>query len=105
MKISLPKPRLARADVRPCEVHGYHWPPYIETEGHHIFPVYLQNKVYGKIVKPDLVWTCDTGHKNMHAWLSYLLGERKVRPFRNCTQREREYVMKAVTWFTGEMAA
>lgn len=101
MKISLPKPRMASADVRPCEVHGYHWPPYLETEGHHIYPVYLQNRIFGKIVLPDLVWTCDNGHKNIHAWLSFMLGERKRKPFRRGTRKEMELVMEAFDWYTG----
>lgn len=93
------EPQTASSQQRPCEVHGYHWPPIVETEGHHTYPVYLQNRVYGKIVHPHLTWICDNGHKTVHAWLSYLLGERKYAPHRRGTKKEMVLVQEAFDWY------
>jgi hypothetical protein len=62
---------------RPCQLHEYHAPRPSRTQGHHRHPVYLQNKVYGEIRDPELLWVCGTCHDNIHEWLSYLLGERR----------------------------
>lgn len=92
-------PATASARDKPCEVHGYHWPPPIETEGHHIYPVYLQNRVFGKIELPNLIWVCDTGHKNIHALLSWGLGERRNQPSGRGTRLERAIVKAAYDWY------
>ena len=39
----------ARAADRPCELYRYHAPVPSRTQGHHRRPVYLQNRVYGRI--------------------------------------------------------
>lgn len=73
--------RSAQAADRPCELHRYHSPKPSRTQGHHRAAVYLQNRVYGKIVIGDLLWVCGTDHDSIHDWLSWLLGEaRKPDP-------------------------
>ena len=100
--LPLNAPLTASFSDKPCELHKYHWPPVLETEGHHDLPVYLQNRVYGRITVPDLTWVCDTGHKNVHAWIYFLLGERKHSPARRGTRSEMALAMKAVEWYKSE---
>ncbi len=76
-------PREASALVRPCQLHGYHSPVVVRTEGHHRHPVYLQNRVYGEIRDGELLWLCGIGHDAIHSWLPWALGEGRkpdVRP-------------------------
>ncbi len=70
------RPATASAALRPCELRTYHAPVPVITEGHHRHPVYLQNRVYGRIVDPELMWLCSTDHESVHAWLYWMLGER-----------------------------
>jgi hypothetical protein len=77
----VPEIRTAKAAERPCELYEYHAPRPSRTQGHHRHPVYLQNRVYGRIRDPELAWLCGTCHDAVHDWLSYLLGEaRKPNP-------------------------
>lgn len=71
--------RTASAVLRPCQLRAYHGFLYTTVQGHHRFPVYLQNRVYGRIQNPELLWLCGTDHDSTHSWLYYLLGER-ARP-------------------------
>lgn len=70
--------RTATAALHPCELHAYHQPRPARTQGHHRHPVYLQNRVYGSIRDPELLWVCGTCHDNIHEWLGYLLGETRA---------------------------
>lgn len=70
-------PTTATAASRPCQLHRYHAPAPARTQGHHRHPVYLQNRVYGRIQDPDLLWVCGTCHDNIHEWLSWLLDEAR----------------------------
>ena len=73
--------RTAPAATRPCQLHVYHAPHPSRTQGHHRHPVYLQNRIYGQIRDPELLWVCGTCHDNIHEWLGWLLGEtRKPDP-------------------------
>lgn len=72
-----PELRTATASSRPCELHTYHSPTPARTQGHHRHPVYLQNRIYGRIVDNELLWVCGTCHDNIHEWLSWLLGEAR----------------------------
>ncbi len=69
-------PRTASAVLRPCELYKYHAPVPVITQGHHVHPVFLQNRVYGQIRDNELKWLCGTCHDTVHAWLYWLLGER-----------------------------
>lgn len=70
-------PRLAPAAEKPCQLYTYHAPIVVVTEGHHRHPVYLQNRVYGHIQDPELLWVCSNCHEAIHAWIYYLMGERR----------------------------
>ncbi len=59
-------PREARAADRPCELVRYHQPRPSRTQGHHRHPVYLQNRVWGRIRDNELLWVCGTCHDNIH---------------------------------------
>lgn len=73
--------RTATAAERPCQLYTFHAPKVVRTEGHHRRPVYLQNRVYGRIRDPELLWVCGNCHDAIHEWLSWLLGEaRKPNP-------------------------
>jgi hypothetical protein len=73
--------RTARAAEKPCELYRHHSPRVVRTQGHHRKPVYLQNKVFGRIQDPELLWVCGSCHDAIHEWLSWLLDEaRKPSP-------------------------
>jgi hypothetical protein len=92
------EPRTARAADRPCELYKYHAPRVVQTAGHHVAPVYLQNRVYGRIQDPTLKWLCPNCHTAVHEVISWLLGEGRTpnpMPGRNVlTEAER-----TVEWY------
>lgn len=92
----------ASAAAKPCELYVDHGSarPSI-TEGHHIFPVYLQNRVYGRIERPDLIYVCSTCHENTHAWLYWLLGERR-EPNPHPPARAKALAQRAYDWYMEE---
>jgi hypothetical protein len=73
--------RKASAAEHPCSLVTYHAPQPVITQGHHIHPVFLQNRLYGKIVDSELKWLCGTCHDSVHAWLYWILGERIEPPY------------------------
>lgn len=93
------RPITAPAAEKPCELyldHGSSNP--VITQGHHIFPVYLQNRKYGKIVIPDLMYLCGTCHDSVHAWLYWIMGERK-KPSVPVPPRAEALAWRAYQWF------
>jgi hypothetical protein len=70
--------RTLPATTRPCQIYHYHRPRPLRTQGHHRHPVYLQNRVYGRILDADLLWVCGTCHDNLHEIISWLLGEGRM---------------------------
>ncbi len=94
------QPRTAFAVLRPCTLATYHAPTPVLTEYHHSKPVFLQNRLYGKIIYGADVWACGNCHDAVHAWLYWLLGERAQPPYmgRNTkAEAERTYV-----WYLAE---
>lgn len=95
-------PLTSPAGSNPCEVYSYHAPHPVRTQFHHTKPVYLQNRLYGKIVYPADLWCCGTCHDSIHEWLGWLLGEsRKPNP-------EPGWKIKAIAqatydWYMGEL--
>lgn len=91
--------RTASAVEKPCELyaHGGGSRPSV-TEGHHIFPVYLQNRKYGRIRRPDLIFLCGTCHDNVHAWLYHLMGDRR-EPNPAPPPRAQRLAERAFEWF------
>lgn len=68
-------------DDKPCELVAYHAPTPVMTEFHHTRPVFLQNRLYGRIIYPADLWLCSNCHDAVHAWLYWLLGERREPPY------------------------
>lgn len=92
-------PREAKSADQPCQLHRYHSPRPSRTQGHHRHPVYLQNRVYGNIRDPELLWVCGTCHDNIHEWLSYLLGEaRKPEPMPG--RKARAEAQRSFEWYS-----
>lgn len=75
------KQRTAFAQDKPCSLVAYHAPTPVMTEYHHSHPVYLQNRLYGQIIDGPDTWVCSNCHDAIHAWLYWLLGERKQPPY------------------------
>jgi hypothetical protein len=77
-----PAARTAQAATRPCELYAHSDAPRpSRTQGHHRHPVYLQNRVYGGIRDPELLYVCGLCHDSVHDVIGWLLGEsRKPEP-------------------------
>lgn len=92
-------PLFASAAERPCEMyvdHGSAKPAV--TQGHHVYPVYLQNRKYGKIVDGTLRFLCGTCHDSTHAWLYWIMGERK-EPNPHPPPRAKALAQHALDWY------
>ena len=94
--------RTARAVDRPCALYAHHAPKVVQTHGHHIRPVYLQNRVYGRIQDPELMWLCPNCHAAAHEWLSHLLAEAR-RPDPEPGRYAKQLAQTAYDWFTTAM--
>jgi hypothetical protein len=95
----VPELRTAQAVDRPCELYAHtRAPTPVRTQGHHVHPVSLQNRVYGQIRDPELMWLCGLCHDSVHETISWLLGEGRTpnpMPGRNVlTEAER-----TVDWY------
>ncbi len=68
--------RTAQAAEEPCQLYAHSGSPKpSRTQGHHRHPVYLQNRVYGRIRDPELLYVCGLCHDSIHDIVSWLLGE------------------------------
>ncbi len=85
---------------KPCVLHKYHAPEPVMTEGHHIHPVFLQNRLYGKIQDNILKYLCSNCHDAVHAWLYWLLGERREPP--KVGRFAKEEAQRTYDWFIAE---
>ncbi len=94
--------RTASAAERPCELYAWHAPPVVITEGHHRHPVYLQNRVYGQIRDSELLWLCSNCHEATHAWLYWLMNERR-EPRPHPPPRARAEAHRTYAWYTAAM--
>lgn len=97
------EPLEASSAVRPCELyrdHGSSAPSF--TEGHHLHPIFLQNRVYGRIQDPQLMWLCSSCHDNVHGHLYGLLGDRKM-PVVPVPRRARQVAEAAHAWYDNAM--
>ena len=102
---NLPEPRTAQASERPCEMYVHRTAPIpTRTQGHHRHPVYLQNRVYGRIRDTDLLWLCGTCHDSIHDWISFLLVEAR-KPMIIPGPRVRREAESVVAWFHAAGAA
>lgn len=74
--MTTPEIRTAPAAERPCELYAHvDSPRPLRTQGHHIHPVYLQNRIYGQIRDPQLKYLCGLCHDAVHEVIDWLLGE------------------------------
>lgn len=96
--------REARFIDKPCQLYGYHAPQPSRTQGHHRHPVYLQNRVYGHVQDPELIFVCGTCHDNVHEWIGWLLGESR-RPSPEPGRFAKAEAQRTVDWYRAEMAA
>lgn len=89
----------APSALHPCEMYVDHGSarPSI-TQGHHAKPVYLQNRLYGRIIDGTLIWLCGTCHDNVHSWIYFLLGERR-EPNPHPPARAKQWAQKCVDWY------
>lgn len=89
----------APAALKPCELYRDHGTarPSV-TQGHHIRPIYLQNRKYGRIQDPELMYLCGTCHDNVHAWLYWIMGERK-KPDPEPPARAKRQAWQTYEWF------
>lgn len=89
----------APAADKPCALyldHGSARPSV--TQGHHVKPVYLQNRKYGQIVDGTLMYVCGTCHDNIHAWIYWLMGERKL-PNPEPPPRAQTMARAVIEWY------
>lgn len=93
----------ATAQERPCQLYTQHIPLVTRTQGHHVYPVYLQNRVFGKIVIPELIWLCGNCHDSTHEWISWLLREAR-EPLPAPPPRARALASQTYDWFTAAQA-
>lgn len=92
----------ASALQRPCQLYRDHGSarPSI-TQGHHLRPVYLQKRKYGRVLYGDLMWLCGTCHDNTHAWTYWLMGERK-KPTPHPPLRARALAQAVIDWYESD---
>lgn len=96
------RPREAQAVDKPCELHASHSPVVVRTQGHHLFPIYLQKRVFnGEVRHNDLVWLCGTGHDSLHAWLGWALSE-SYKPVQRVGWETMRIVDSVVEWYKAE---
>ena len=91
--------RTATASDRPCELYAHTAAPIpTRTQGHHRHPVYLQNRIYGRIADPELMWLCGLCHDSVHDWVSWLLGEAR-QPVPEPGRRAKAEAQRTVDWY------
>lgn len=93
-------PRTASFTDRPCALVEYHAPRPVISEFHHSKPVYLQNRLYGRIRFPADLWVCSNCHEAIHAWLYWLLGERGQPPY--IGRAARAEAERTYAWYLSE---
>lgn len=108
VEVALPEyvaaPVAATAASQPCELYDYHAPKVVRTQGHHRHPVYLQNRVYGRILDPELLWVCGSCHDAVHEWIGFLLGETR-RPDPEPGRKAKAEAETTVAWFRAALRA
>lgn len=75
---TVPAVATALAALQPCQLYAHSDAPHpSRTQGHHRHPVYLQNRVYGRIQDIELLWLCGLCHDSVHDVIGWLLGESR----------------------------
>jgi hypothetical protein len=93
-----------------CQLHRDHRPRILRVVRHHIFPVFMQEDVFGRKLTEnnaplqDRLWVCDNGHMNLHECIADLLGDAG-RSFRhNYSAAELKWSREALNWYWNEKA-
>ena len=93
-------PLTAPFDDKPCELLKEHRPIPTLTEYHHSKPVYLQNRLYGRIVYGADTYLCANCHDSVHEWIYWLMGERRAEP--RVGYAAKAFAAKTVDWYNQE---
>lgn len=95
----MPELRTAQASEKPCQLYAHTGTPRpSRTQGHHRHPIYLQNRVYGRIRDPELLFLCGLCHDSVHDVISWMLGEARQpnpMPGRKAVDEAR----RTVAWY------
>lgn len=98
------RPHEAQASDKPCALYAHTAAPRpTRTQGHHRRPVYLQNRVYGRIRDPELMYLCGLCHDAVHDWISYLLGEAR-KPTIEPGMKHKAEARRTVDWYLAAIA-
>lgn len=89
--------RTAFAAEKPCSLVAYHAPTPVMTEHHHSKPEYLQKRLYGETRYGPDTWLCSNCHDAVHAWLYWLLGERREPP--NIGRAAKAEAQRTFEWY------
>ena len=93
----------ALARDKPCEIYSHRCAPYpSRTQGHHLYPVYLQKRLWGEVRLHDRVWACGLCHDSIHDWIDWQLGEAR-QPLPHPGRNHRRYAEMALEWYRAEL--
>lgn len=85
-------------DLEACLGATYHSPLPLETERHHIFPMFMSELLGIPIVR-ELVPLCPTEHVNVHHAIEHLLLDGTPGGHR-FADRTQTYIDRCWTWWT-----
>lgn len=80
--------------IKPCALHLGHHPVTVYNEQHHIFPEYLQKRVWGETRDKEKVSICATGHNTVHGAITAFL-DTGIWP-RYATGKTRDLAKQAI---------
>lgn len=66
-------PLAVSQELEPCVLHSSHSPITVFNERHHVFPEYLQKRVWGETRDKEVQSVCSTGHNTVHGAITYYL--------------------------------
>ena len=79
----------------PCWLHLNHHPITVFNERHHVFPEYLQRRVYGRTLDQEKRSICSTGHNTVHGAITYFLDNGTWPKY--ARGKTRELAQEAIT--------
>lgn len=95
-------PLTVNQDVAPCELHTSHSPITIVNERHHIFPLYLQTRVWGEVQDQRKMVICSTAHNTVHFAIEYYFKNNKWPV--NVVGKTRDLAELAITRYQEALA-
>jgi hypothetical protein len=89
-------------ELHPCQLHGTHRPEPLVIVKHHIVPLGMA----GPDEPGNWLWTCDTGHRNIHTLLGPMCQRSKptwgVLPPHTGSRSEQRYAREGFErWVAG----